>query len=107
MNTDSIGKNIRKYRISKSMRQEDLAEKTNLSSNYIGMIERGEKMPSLETFISILNALEISSDMVLADVLENGYVIKNSILNDKLTKLSNNEREKIYEVIDTMLKHIK
>lgn len=107
MNADSIGKNIRKYRISKSMRQEDLAEKTNLSSNYIGMIERGEKMPSLETFVSILNALEISSDMVLADVLENGYVIKNSILNDKLTKLSNNEREKIYEVIDTMLKHIK
>jgi transcriptional regulator with XRE-family HTH domain len=107
LNADSIGKNIRKYRISKSMRQEDLAEKTNLSSNYIGMIERGEKMPSLETFVSILNALEISSDMVLADVLENGYVIKNSILNDKLTKLSNNEREKIYEVIDTMLKHIK
>jgi transcriptional regulator with XRE-family HTH domain len=106
LNADSIGKNIRKYRISKSMRQEDLAEKTNLSSNYIGMIERGEKMPSLETFVSILNALEISSDMVLADVLENGYVIKNSILNDKLTKLSNNEREKIYEVIDTMLKHI-
>jgi transcriptional regulator with XRE-family HTH domain len=48
---DSVGVNIRKYRLSKNLRQEDLAEKTNLSVTYIGMIERGEKTPSLETLI--------------------------------------------------------
>ena len=42
MTTDSIGRNIRKYRVEKKMRQEDLAEKTGLSANYIGMLERGE-----------------------------------------------------------------
>ena len=47
----SIGRNIRKYRKEKKMRQEDLAKKTGLSINYIGMIERGEKIPSLETLI--------------------------------------------------------
>ena len=51
MNFDSIGKNIRKFRLERNMRQEDLAEMTNLSANYIGMVERGEKIPSLETFI--------------------------------------------------------
>ena len=107
MKLDTIGKNIRKYRLAKKLRQEDLAEKAGLSANYIGMVERGEKIPSLETFIKILNALEVSSDMVLADVLEKGYTVKNSILNEKLAKLAPEDRSKIYEVIDTLLKHSK
>ena len=105
MTTDSIGRNIRKYRVEKKMRQEDLAEKTGLSANYIGMLERGEKLPSLDTFISILNALGITADAVLCDVLENGYTVKNSLLNDKLQTLPEAERNKIYEVIDTLIKH--
>ena len=56
MQLDTIGKNIRKYRLMKKFRQEDLAEKAGLTTNYIGMVERGEKIPSLETFIKILNA---------------------------------------------------
>lgn len=107
MQLDTIGKNIRKYRLMKKFRQEDLAEKAGLTTNYIGMVERGEKIPSLETFIKILNALEVSSDMVLADVLETGYTVKNSILNEKLAKLAPEDRSKIYEVIDTLLKHSK
>lgn len=107
MKLDTIGKNIRKYRLKKKLRQEDLAEKTGLTTNYIGMVERGEKIPSLETFIKILNALEVSSDMILADVLETGYIVKNSILNEKLAKLSPEDREQIYEVIDTLMKHSK
>ena len=105
MTTDSIGRNIRKYRMEKKMRQEDLAEKTGLSANYIGMLERGEKLPALDTFISILNALGITADAVLCDVLENGYTVKNSLLNDKLQSLPEAERKKIYEVIDTLIKH--
>lgn len=105
MTTDSIGRNIRKYRVEKKMRQEDLAEKTGLSANYIGMLERGEKLPALDTFISILNALGITADAVLCDVLENGYTVKNSLINDKLQSLPESERNKIYEVIETLIKH--
>lgn len=107
MKLDTIGANIRKFRVAKKLRQEDLAEITGLSTNYIGMVERGEKIPSLETFISILNALEISSDMVLADVLNTGYIIKNSLLNEKLEKLSPDDRERIYAVINTLISHSK
>ena len=89
------------------MRQEDLAEKTELTTNYIGMIERGEKIPSLETFINILNSLGVSADMVLSDVLDNGYTVKDSLLNEKLEKLVPEDRNRIYEVIDTMMKHSK
>lgn len=107
MKLDTIGKNIRKFREIKKLRQEDLAEKTDLTTNYIGMIERGEKIPSLETFINILNSLGVSADMVLSDVLDNGYKVKDSLLNEKLEKLVPEDRNRIYEEIDTMMKHSK
>lgn len=71
------------------------------------MIERGEKIPSLETFINILNSLGVSADMVLSDVLDNGYTVKDSLLNEKLEKLVPEDRNRIYEVIDTMMKYSK
>lgn len=101
----SIGKNIRQFRLNKKLRQEDLAERSGLSTNYIGMVERGEKIPSLESFISIINALGVTADMVLADVLDTGYEVKNTLLNEKLKKLSKSERDKIYAVIDTMIRN--
>ena len=107
MKLDTIGKNIRNFREIKKLRQEDQAEKTDLTTNYIGMIERGKKIPSLETFINILNSLGVSADMVLSDVLDNGYKVKDSLLNEKLEKLVPEDRNRIYEVIDTMMKHTK
>ena len=71
------------------------------------MVERGEKIPSLETFIKIVNALGVSSDMVLTDVLETRYTVKNSMLNEKLEKLAPEDRNRIYEVIDTLVKQSK
>lgn len=107
MRLESIGKNIRKFRLMRKLRQEDLAEKADLSINYVGAIERGEKTPSLESLISIINALGVSADMILADVLDNGYLVKDSLLAQKLDKLSAEDRSQIYDVIDTMIKHSK
>ena len=107
MNYESIGKNIRAYRIRKRLRQEDLAEKTDLSVTYIGMVERGEKLPAMETFINILNALEVSADVILADVLKVGYEIKGSLITEQLSSLSQADREKVYDVIATLIKHSK
>ena len=80
---------------------------TDLSTNYIGMVERGEKVPSLDTFIKITNALDVSADMLLADVLDRGYVIKNSLLSEKLENVTPKDRTAIYDVIEAMLKHTK
>lgn len=105
MKLETIGLNIRKYRTQRKLRQDQLAERTGLSANYIGMVERGEKIPALETFLKIANALAVSADMLLVDVLYNGYTVKDSLLAEKLDKLSPEDREKIYDVLDTMIKH--
>lgn len=105
MALDTIGKNIRKFRLANALRQEDLAEKTGLSVNYIGMLERGEKIPSLETFIDLVNALGVSADMILTDVIDTGYTVKSSLLTEQLEKLSDEERKRIYDVVETLMRH--
>ncbi|MBQ8510112.1 MAG: helix-turn-helix transcriptional regulator [Clostridia bacterium] len=105
MELGSIGKNIRKFRIARKLRQDDLAERAGLSTNYIGMLERGEKVPSLETLVEIINALEVSADMILADVVNTGYAVKASLLTEKLDKLCDEDRARIYDVIDTLVRH--
>lgn len=104
MELNSIGKNIRKYRQQRKMRQEDLAERTNLSVNYIGMIERGDKVPALDTFIVITNALGVSADMILCDVVDSGYTVKASLLTDQLAKLSTEEQERFFAISDAFFK---
>lgn len=104
MNTASIGKRIRKYREAKGWRQEDFAERIGLSVTYTGMIERGEKVPKLETFITIANALEVSADLLLADVLSTGYNVKSSEMTEEISSLSPSERDRIYSVINAMIK---
>lgn len=105
MGLEAIGAKIRAARKSKKLRQEDLAEKTGLSPNYIGMVERGEKVPSLESFINIANALDVSADVLLADVLNNGYTVKYSLLAERIEKLPAEERARIYDVVDTLVMH--
>ena len=105
MDTASIGKRIRKVREQKGWRQEDFAEKIGLSVTYTGMIERGEKVPKLETFITIANVLGVSADQLLADVLDTGYNIKSSSMTEKIEKLSPTERERIYCVVNAMIEY--
>ena len=107
MDYRTIGLNLRKIRVQNKLRQEDVAEKANLSVNYIGAVERGERIPSLETFIAILNAIGSSADVVLCDVLEMGYEVKNSLINEKLQALSKEDRTNIYEVLDVLIEQSK
>lgn len=107
MNTYSIGTNLRKIRSQKKLRQEDVAERADLSVNYVGAVERGERIPSLETFIKILNAIGTSADIILCDVLDTGYEVKNSYINDKLKTLSKEDLSRIYDVLDAEIKHSK
>ena len=105
MDLSSIGRHIREARRARNMRQEDLAERTGLSVNYVGVLERGEKLPSLETFLELVNALEISADQVLSDVLAVGYQVKSSTLGEALAAVSPRDREMVCDVVEALLRH--
>lgn len=103
MEYKSIGQNIQKNRNNLKLTQEALAEMANLSVSYMGAIERGEKLPKLKAFINIANALEISSDALLADVLKAGNEVVVSDLSNKLSRLSPTDQRRILHVIETMI----
>lgn len=101
---NGIGKRIRQQRLKKYMTQEQLAEKVDLSVTYIGMIERDEKVPRLETFVKIANVLGCSADELLCDVIDSGYEVKISKYTEQIGKLPVAEQQKIYSVIEALLK---
>ncbi|MBX9709372.1 MAG: helix-turn-helix domain-containing protein [Caulobacteraceae bacterium] len=57
---ERLGKNVLKLRSAKCWSQQDLAGEAELSLRYLAGVERGEENPSLETIVSIANALEVS-----------------------------------------------
>lgn len=63
----TIGKNIRKYRKLRELRQEDLAELCDCSNSHIGQIENARGIPSLEMIVKIANALSITVDQLLLE----------------------------------------
>ena len=52
-----IGKNVRQKRIFVKISQEELAFRISSARNYIGCIERGEKVPSITILLDIAHAL--------------------------------------------------
>ncbi len=107
MQSKAIGKNIKKYRQLRGLRKEDLAELMDLSPNFISMVERGEKTLSLDSFVRIANVLQVSADMLLADVLDTGYTLKSSLLTEQLESLDKKDREMILDTVETLLRHCK
>jgi len=66
-----FGQRLREQRLKQNLTLEQLAEKANLSSNFVGMVERGLKEPSLSTIVKLLNGLNVSADCrITIDVLQ-------------------------------------
>jgi len=62
---ENFGQQIKKLRNEKNLTQEQFAKKCGLHKNYIGMVERGERNPSLINIELIAKGLEISiSDLM-------------------------------------------
>ena len=55
-----LGRKIKLYRKRVGITQEELADKVNLTSTYIGFIEQGRYSPSLKTAQKIAKVLKIS-----------------------------------------------
>jgi transcriptional regulator with XRE-family HTH domain len=61
----SIGERIRFQRRKMDITQEKLSEMADVSTSFIGHIERGEKKPSVETVAKICECLEMDIEYCL------------------------------------------
>ena len=60
-----FGKNVKIERIKKDMTQEVLAEKMNVSQNYLANIERGKENMSLWKIYNLSQCLGVSVNLLL------------------------------------------
>ncbi len=65
----SLGKRLRAIRKKRKWTIEVLSEKSKISAVYISQIETGTRVGSLETLITLCNALEVSIEDILIDSL--------------------------------------
>lgn len=99
MDLRAIGARIKAARERAGMTQEDLAAELEMSPTHISVLERGLKAPKLETLVNIANALHVSSDMLLQDVVLYAADGLTSELSAAITKLSPKEQERILNAI--------
>lgn len=65
----SIGNALKNYRKREEITQNTLAEELKISPQYVGILERGEKMPAMDVFIRIAKVTHRSPNELLADIL--------------------------------------
>ncbi len=106
IHTAELGKRLRAARSAKGFSIGSFAAKVELSDRYVSDIERGEKIPKMETFVRLLNVLELSADEALQDSLAVQYKIKASELEKKISELTPQQRKLVLDVLDVMLQNM-
>lgn len=64
---NQLGKKIRNLRHQLGLTQEQLGERANIHYSYVGQMERGDKMPSLQTLKRIATALSTDLQHLLEE----------------------------------------
>lgn len=59
-NLKNFGKKVKEYRLKNNLTQLELAELLGLSTNFVGMVERGERNTTVDNVFKIAKALKIS-----------------------------------------------
>ena len=106
MDSNTLGKRIREARTEKHYTQQQLAERAGIGQMYLGEIERGTKMPSLNSFIKIIETLDISADYALRDELSSGEQYIYDEITQKLKGLSPKQRKAASEILDAYIRNI-
>ena len=60
-----LGNRIRLLRRKRSLTQEELAEQVGISASFMGHIERGTRIASLETLVALCNVLRTTPQSLL------------------------------------------
>ena len=103
MDGKAVGRRIKEAREKRHLTQEELAARIDISPTHVSVIERGTKIPRLDTFVAIANALEVSGDALLLDVVDHAAESQASDLSAALDGLPWEETRRILKVVRTLM----
>ena len=103
MDARAVGQRIKAAREKKGLTQEELAARVEISPTHVSVIERGTKVPRMDTFVAIANVLEVSADSLLVDVVDHAVESAASELSGLMENLPREEKERILKVVSAMV----
>ena len=98
MDLKAVGQRIKAAREAKNLTQEELAALVNLSTTHVSVIER-----KLDTFVAIANALDVSADALLIDVVTHSVTGVTNELSDMIEKLPKDEQKRILNAVRALV----
>ena len=94
-----IGQRIKAKRIERGLTQEKLSEAIGVGPSHMSHIESGTTVPSFEVFISILNALDCSSDELLCREINSAKGHRDNWLTDLISDCDPTEAKIISDAL--------
>ena len=94
-----VGLRIKEAREAKNLTQENLAALVDLSPTHISVIERGLKAVKLDKFVAIANALDVSADRLLVDVVTRSVDGVTNELSQAIKKYPLDEQKRIIKAV--------
>lgn len=95
MDYNAMGHRIRLLRMAADLTQEELGVKAGISKAFVGHIERGTRIASLETVVTLAEVLEGSLE----------YIILGTMPEPKPPKLMTKEERLLNDITRSLLKH--
>ena len=79
LNYVGIGQRIARRRIQMGLKQIELADRLDISNNYLSSIERGKENPSLEVIVGLCNELRVTPDYLLMGNMYSNNIPQNIV----------------------------
>lgn len=98
-----LGKRLKEERIRCAMTQEQTAEYVNVSTTYVGLVERGERSVTLEKLILFAKCFHVTVDYLLQDAIPLTSSLQDKQLMSLWSHASEQERTLILSVIQSVL----
>lgn len=103
MDNSTLGERIKRARKKLNITQEQLGEMSDVTSAYIGQIERNERTPSLKRLKKIAKQLDISVEYLIVGAKSTVEI--NEELKKELDGISENQKLLITEIVRVIKKY--
>ncbi len=105
MDYKMLGKRIREERLRLNLTQERLSEDVEISTAYLGQIERGERSLTLDKLVRLANRLGVTVDYLLSDSVSISPDNQTDRILQLLQDKTAEDKEMAFQVLKTIFRY--